>query len=562
VFVRNFGTAELLKDSEGVHHWQVTAEPHVMIRLKNIIGRINKASIGTVTVRNSPEVCRDIEWFCQRYPLEIKQPDILKSGADQYRAQLEALERIQAPDYQPRTFSLALPPRHYQSVAAEAYLTRKSQLLADHVGLGKSITALAALTDKRTLPALVVCQAHLPKQWKDYVGRFMPMAACHIIKTGKLYNLPSADIYICTYHKMAKWAEILRKLCKSVIFDECQELRHETSQKYQAAVAIRDKCDFAQGLSATPIFNYGGEIFNVLQVLSPDEVGTQMEFRREWCDAYGKMLKNPEAFGAYLRERGLMLRRTRSDVGMELPPIQTIIETVEYNDKVLLDLDKCATELAHRILSAESSFHTKGEAAREFDMKLRQATGIAKAAYVAAFVKMLLDDGEKVVMTGWHRAVYDVWASLLQPDYGMYYYTGSESPNQKNNSVNDFIKSSKPCVFVMSLRSGSGLDGLQNVCSTIVHGELDWSPGVHLQCTGRLARDGQSKPVFNYYMISDGGSDPTVADVLGLKKAQSEGLLNPTGKQADLVQTDDAARIKRLAQDFLARRHKPQTKIT
>src|SRR5579884_3848269 len=44
----------------------------------------------------------------------------------------------------------------------------------------------------------------------------------------------------------------------------------------------------------------------------------------------------------------------------------------------------------------------------------------------------------------------------------------------------------------MSLRSGAGLDGLQEDCTVGVFGELDWSPEQHRQCIGRLDRDGQT----------------------------------------------------------------------
>jgi SNF2 family DNA or RNA helicase len=139
-------------------------------------------------------------------------------------------------------------------------------------------------------------------------------------------------------------------------------------------------------------------------------------------------------------------------------------------------------------------------------------------------------------------------------EFKLVYYTGSESTAQKHKSVEDFV-SKKAQVFIMSLRSGSGLDGIQNCCNIIVHGELDWSPGVMEQCRGRLYRDGQSKSVFEYYLISDGGSDPVVADVLGIKRAQSEGILNPNTSGLVTVQTDDSARVKRLAQDYLKRKH-------
>lgn len=50
-------------------------------------------------------------------------------------------------------------------------------------------------------------------------------------------------------------------------------------------------------------------------------------------------------------------------------------------------------------------------------------------------------------------------------------------------------------------------------------GELDWSPGVHDQCIGRLDRDGQIKQISAYYLLADSGSDPIISDVLGIKKA-------------------------------------------
>ena len=57
----------------------------------------------------------------------------------------------------------------------------------------------------------------------------------------------------------------------------------------------------------------------------------------------------------------------------------------------------------------------------------------------------------------------------------------------------EWFISGKTKVFVMSLRTGAGLDGLQEKCSTIVHEELDWSPGVHEQCRGRYFRDGRQR---------------------------------------------------------------------
>ncbi len=75
---------------------------------------------------------------------------------------------------------------------------------------------------------------------------------------------------------------------------------------------------------------------------------------------------------------------------------------------------------------------------------------------------------------------------------------------------------------MMSLRSGAGVDGLQEVCRVGVFGELDWSPMTHKQCLGRLFRDGQTQEVIGYFLHCEDGSDPTVMEVLGIKRGQAD----------------------------------------
>lgn len=526
-----------------------------MMRVKSVFGRVNKYQFNEVSVAHTPEVCYDLSWFLQRYPLEVEQraQAFLADQSAAYQQTMAELERLAAPDYKPVTLAgLAKPAREYQTRAVEIFWKRGGLLLADQLGLGKSISAIASLTRSSMRPALVVCQSHLPKQWEFYVQTFLPTARVHIIKSTKPYKLPAAEIYLCTYHKLHGWVELLKPFIRTLIFDEVQELRHPDSGKSQAARALRAGVQFCMGLSATPIYNYGGEIFNIMEVIAPGMLGERAEFEREWCQNRGEhaLLKDPDAFGNYLRQQHLMLLRTREQVGRELPPVQTIVETVDCDEKVLGSIDKLATELAHRVL--KGSFEESGQAAREFDMRLRQTTGIAKAPAVAAFVQMLVESGERVLLCGWHREVYDIWQHHFD-ELGIksVYYTGTESPQQKERTKFDFMQGHAQ-VMIMSLRSGVGLDGLQDVCSTIVYGELDWSPGVHEQCRGRLLRDGQSRNIMEFYLVSGGGSDPMIGNVLGLKGAQIRGLLTPGGK--GLQQASAASRVKQMAEEYLKRK--------
>src|SRR5262249_53585753 len=148
-------------------------------------------------------------------------------------------------------------------------------------------------------------------------------------------------------------------------------------------------------------------------------------------------------------------------------------------------------------------FHARGEATRELDLRVRHATGLAKAKNVAAMARIIVEGGSPIVLVGWHRDVYDVWLKELG-DLEPAMYTGSEGTAAKNSSAERFLNGETD-VLIMSLRSGAGLDGLQHRCSTMVFGELDWSPGVHHQCIGRLDREGQAEPVTAIFLVVEEG---------------------------------------------------------
>jgi SNF2 family DNA or RNA helicase len=557
-----YGTATYYKSMK---MWEIEAEPHVVIRLKRWFPKIESANYGKRhRLKSTPENCRDLEAFLFRYPMDVRPSEMfLKERADEHRERMSLVEKLLRGEGQQGNFSLKLPPRDYQSLAANMWLTTGGLLLADDVGLGKTAVSFCGFIDPKLRPAMVVTLSHLPKQWSDELAKFTDLK-CHVLKKGTPYdftdkqgNLP--DVIISNYHKLAGWGETLEPIVKSIVFDECQELRHRGTQKYEAAEMIAHSCDFRLGLSATPIYNYGGEIWNVCNILCPDALGTQEEFQNEWCEYRGQnhVIEDPSAFGVYARETGVMLRRTRKEVKRELPGVIRVPQWIEANPEVFKKLKGQAIELAKLILRQGQDWRgQKMQASGEFDMKMRQATGIAKAPFVADFVRFLVEENDTpVVLYGWHRDVYEVWLEKLRgdgwkvKDLNPVMYTGSESPKQKEWAKQEFL-SGRSKVMIISLRAGQGMDGLQEKCHVCVFGELDWSPGVHEQCEGRLHRDGQDDVVTSYYLLADEGSDPVVSDILGVKKQQIGGIIDPNQDLVTKLQVDPE-HIKKMAEKYL-----------
>lgn len=564
-----FGRYALLSlDSRGPRsspelYWELHVDPAVAIRLKRIFGRVQATTTGTIRVRHTMEVARDLAWMMERWPLEAETAaahELLHGQAQEHREREARVEAISSGEFRqsPIPRPPAKEPRPYQLAALELLRTTKRLLLADEVGLGKTLTALLAATIPEALPILVVPPTHLPRRWESEVRESFPWLRCQTAKKtspGPRWDpqhMP--DVFIVPYSRLSGWQHHLRGVARTVIFDEAQELRTGVStNKGTAAASIAAEAEFVLGLSATPVYNYGGEVWELYNIIAPDALGTKSEFTREWGHAINNghiSVSSPAALGSYLRSQGLMLGRSRKQVGLQLPQVVKVAHTVDSNPAALQAIKGDAVALAKLILSDTTSARDRFVMAGELDWKLREATGVAKAPYVAEFVRLLLESEEKVVLFGWHRAVYDIWRQGLK-DFNPVMYTGSESPMQKARTEDRFVNDPSCRVMIMSLRSGAGVDGLQKVSRTAVFGELDWSPQVHAQGIGRLRRDGMGDdPVVAYFLTSDQGSDLPIMDVLQVKRQQGEPLTTDDGKLGTTTMPDQS-RARLLAQQLL-----------
>lgn len=533
--------------------WVITElAPQVAIRAKRIFPRIATTQVGSYIFPDNDETRTELEWFIGRYPLVVSEADrgrmaLGRLAFERIRSEVDqVLSTSWQPSSSPARLREGVTLRPNQARVVEVARRTKRLLVADDVGLGKTLGSLAAVMDEAYLPVAVFAEAHVADQWQhEFVGKFTTLTA-HVVAGTDPYMLPHRDVYIFSYHKAPGWVNIAETgRFSSVIFDECQNLRHGTrTEKGRAAdIFARNAGGLRIGLSATPIFGYGGEIFNILDILDPGILGTRDEFMREWCTSNdeGKMIvKEAGALGAHLRDLNLMIR----EVGGGPPPNRIIVD-LPYDDEAAAADEAFARQLAQRVMTG--TFTERGQAARELDMMARHATGVAKARHVAAYVKILLEAKTPIILGGWHRDVYDIWLQELAP-YKPVLYTGSETAAEKDRAKKAFTSGATDCI-IMSLRSGAGLDGLQHRCADVVHGELDWSREVHKQLAGRLRPHARSDAINEHFLVANGGSDPLIASVQGLKASQAHGIIDP-GRELQSAVTDES-RVKALARMYL-----------
>lgn len=512
--------------------WVIKAEPCVTELAKRLFPGSDSGRRGTARFSAHRRTVGELNWLMQRYPLEISARDL-----DRWHKQIEDAREHAAKMAQMRHAPGVMTPpdgsfqgklRNFQQIGLNWLYNSPRALLADEMGLGKTVQALACLAVLKAFPAIIVVPAHLVRNWCGEISRFLMIHGSaprvHVIKGLKPYALPEADIYVMHYLLLRGWKESLPAYrFSTVVFDEIQELRHSGTEKYSAASLLAESCQRVMGLSGTPIYNHGGEIWNVVNILDYHLLGDWESFTREWCYGYGNnIVAKPDLLGEHLRREGLMLRRTKTEVLPELPDKRRLVQEIDCDSAVYRAmmrpvLDNLKNWYENTDLTPSERALLEGN----ISQGERQATGLAKAPYVAQFVRALLEGGEKVLLFAHHHAVMDLYKKELHV-FSPAFITGRETGDQKDKSVERFM-GGKTNLCCISLRAASGLNLQRAGC--IVFGELDWSPAVHSQAEDRAHRIGQKDSLLCYYLVSPEGSDADIQEALGLKVSQFVGLM-------------------------------------
>ena len=314
-----------------------------------------------------------------------------------------------------------------------------------------------------------------------------------------------------------------------MICDEVQHLRSKTTQKYAAVkkLAAKDGVKFRVGLSGTPIYNRGSEIWPIVDILKPGLLGSFKEFCEYFCyvNEKGKAIVVPNKRES-LRDQltnHVMLRRKKSDVLKELKDKVRYPEVIAADEKFYrTELDKIWKKLEEEQKYAQTAFDKSASYHRAIESE-RQAAGLAKLPHVINFVNDIMDIEESVVVFCHHRAIHDLLHRSLSK-YNPASIIGGQTDTKRDTEIIRFQKDETK-LMIAGLRAGNvGINS--NNASYVIFAELDWSPAIHRQAEDRLHRIGQKNTVFAYYLVGNGTLDEHVSDILLDKEYEIDAILD------------------------------------
>jgi SNF2 family DNA or RNA helicase len=558
--MENIGTLEYVLDKYSkIWSWKITGD-----RAVNMISRLVPEAwygenVNEVIVPDSTESVKQIKLILDRYPLDILSKSVW--------------QRKIVKTYAPKP---ALPPIKHKLKRAKAgeqfrgkllnfqkegldFLLKSSgnALLADEMGLGKTVQTLSYVaTEKQTFPLLVVAPLVTLNNWEREIEKFLKKKSRNgrildstspsvtLIRTGKSKELPKTDIYVINYELLFKRSDDLSKVgIKTLVCDEVHNLRSKTTQKYKSVkkLAALPSVTYRIGLSGTPIYNRGSEIWPIIDILKPGLLGSFKEFCEYFCYVNDKgkaiVLENKRASLRNELQKHVMLRRKKSDVLKELKDKVRYKEVIASDTDYYLDeLNKIWQKVESEQKDTDSEFIKSASYHRAIQSE-RQIAGIAKVPHVINFVKNIMEIEESVVVFCHHKVIHKLLHEALQ-EFSPVSIIGGQTDSFRQSEIDKFQKGESK-LMVAGIRAGNVGINLTRA-KYVIFAELDWSPAIHRQAEDRLHRIGQKNTVFAYYLIGKGTLDDHVANILVDKSYEIDAIMDET---ADTYENKDKAEL-------------------
>jgi SNF2 family DNA or RNA helicase len=173
----------------------------------------------------------------------------------------------------------------------------KGALLADEVGLGKTIEAGLLISQKwaeHKRRILIITPANLRKQWYQEITEkfFIPCELLEAksynndIKNGKMQPFKKSNIIICSYQfARNKASEVSSQLWDLVVIDEAHRLRNVYKPSNIIARTLKNALQSAPKLllTATPLQNSLLELFGLVSFIDEHTFGDLRSFKERYA---------------------------------------------------------------------------------------------------------------------------------------------------------------------------------------------------------------------------------------------------------------------------------------
>ena len=454
-------------------------------------------------------------------------------------------------------------------------------LLADDMGLGKTLEALAFLKCLKQRPRaeqfnlqpmLVVAPTGLLRNWLDEhdkhlsgrgIGKAVEAHGTQLrgLRIDKrsagnevssdqslpklnIEALRQADWVLTTYETLRDYQHSFGRVrWRVAVFDEAQKIKNPSVRITDAALAMN--VEFALLMTGTPVENRVADIWAIGDRAEPGIFGTLKEFSKQFESRQGGGEQNLQELREKLLSTSpgppLMMRRLKEDYLPNLPRKIThkyIVDMPQlqadlYEDVVLYRRHtQSMLKTLHQLRSI--SLHPELAEGQESDQYIQNSARLAQSFRT---LDQIATKGEKALLFVESLQMQDFLIGEIRrrfrlPD-DVLVVNGTVSGHVRKARVDMFQARVGFDVMILSPRAG-GVGLTLTAANHVIHLSRWWNPAVEDQCTDRVLRIGQNRPVHVYLPIArhprfgDFSFDLKLHELIERKRRVNRRVLAPT----------------------------------
>ena len=436
-------------------------------------------------------------------------------------------------------------PRSYQMDYLYYAVNHGNHINGSSVGTGKSLCSVLYAEMLDLFPCMVVCPASVKSGWLREWKETNPNRRVSIISTSSPPEDFEADVIVINYDILGKRVTkengktsleirldgMKKKSFSLVIADEIHFLKNRKSIRSKSFKKLIHKVPSVIGLTGTLIMNRPAELLNILMLIERiKEIAPDDQYHHYFFERYCNMKETNfglDISGASnIKELNRLLKEccyfqvSKRDALKELPPISENVVECEITNKRAYK--KAKGDLLRFIKDKFKDEEKVEKAARaEFLVKLstlKQLSLEGKEKFIKKWVEewMEANEEEKLLVFASQSTILTKIAGEFKE--GLLITGGTTTKKRDEILQKFFLQKESRLLFANIGCLGTGVDGLQKVCSNMAILELPPRPSDLVQVIGRLERSGQENLVTIQYLLSPETIDRDLWEMLKGKK--------------------------------------------
>lgn len=431
----------------------------------------------------------------------------------------------------------------HQEEGIKFLLSRNGCILADDMGLGKSMQSIIAALESGAEKILIVTTSSTKINWEREINVFCNDTT---IIDGKKWDSAKFTIInfdiLKNFHSLPPTKKLkegepqpimVRDMVNTkfdlCIVDEAHNLKNNESIRGKIMVDLCVKYNIPKVwlLTGTPVANRPMDFFNLLKIIKSPIAENWKHYAVRYCDGkkFFRTLKNGQRKQIWITDgasnleelanktKNILLRRLKTDA-------------VDMPDKIVTpmyhQLDKQGWKMYHKLWDEyveQKKLLGKRTNESQKDLVelilLRQFIAQEAIPYTIEMVENAIEMGRKVI-------VFTSFSDELEAIANHFgkaavKHNGPMSSAKKQHSVDQFQNNDKIKVFVGNIKS-AGVGITLTEATVVIFNSFDWVTGNNEQAEDRAYRIGQNNDVNVYYQLFEDTISVRMWETLKQKK--------------------------------------------